>query len=238
MERVEEFLRTYNNLDREVRRALRVDNRMSHMKSLEIMAKKNDTIAANLGLLKQYARLRNCLVHDTIQGMEAPIAIPMPEVVERYKEIFNKFKNPLTVLDICTHRSNMLLASPESSVIDLMEAMKELLISRVPVVRKGRVIGMFSGNTLIYYLMSLPNCELSKRVRMDELGEFTDLDKQRKEKFEFVSKSINIYDAERFFKKSNKKSNKLIGLIITTDGTAEGKLLGMVTEWDLFNCKK
>ncbi|PAB59493.1 CBS domain-containing protein [Anaeromicrobium sediminis] len=235
MNRVDEFIRIYNDLDREIKKKLKLDSHTSHTKALHILSKKSDIIARNLDVLTQYARLRNCIVHDTVSGAGEPIAVPLPEVVERYKSIFNRFKNPLTVYDICTHRSKMLVASPNSLVIDVMQAMENLLISRVPIIKNENVMGIFNGNVLIYYLASTKNGFISNNTVMDELIEFTNLDYNRKEQFDFVDKNLNVYDAEKYFKKRNKNNHKLVALFITSDGTKQGKLLGLLTEWDLFN---
>ncbi|SHJ64417.1 CBS domain-containing protein [Geosporobacter subterraneus DSM 17957] len=235
MDRVDEFIQIYNELDREIKRVLKLDNGTPHVKALDIMAKKNDLIARNLDVLKQYARLRNCVVHDTVSGIEGPIAVPLPEVVERYQSLLNRFKNPLTVYDICTHRSKMLVASPDSLAIDIMQAMENLLISRVPILEKEKVVGIFNGNVLIQYLASMQKCLISNQTVMKELMEFTSLESHRKEEFDFVDKTLNVYDAENYFRKRNKNNHKLVALFITSDGTRQGKLLGLLTEWDLFN---
>ena len=235
MNRVDEFVQIYNDLDREIKKVLKLDKYIAHMKALDILAKKSDIIARNLDVLKQYARLRNCIVHDTVSGIEEPIAIPLQEVVERYKSILKRFKNPLTVYDICTHRSKLLVASPNSLAIDVMQAMENLLISRVPIIEKENVIGLFNGNVLIYYLASTKKCSISNDTAMNELKEFTNLDCHRKEQFDFVDKTLNVYDAEKYFKKINKDNHKLVALFITSDGTRKGKLLGVLTEWDVFN---
>ncbi|MCM1991610.1 hypothetical protein [Oceanirhabdus seepicola] len=235
MNRVDEFVQIYNDLDKEIKKVLKLDKYISHMKALDIVAKKSDIIARNLDVLKQYARLRNCIVHDTVSGIEEPIAIPLQEVVERYKSILKRFKNPLTVYDICTHRSKVLVASQNSLVIDVMQAMESLLISRVPIIEKENVVGLFNGNVLIYYLASTKKCLISNNTVMNELKEFTNLDCHRKEQFDFVDKTLNVYDAEKYFKKTNKNNHKLVALFITSDGTRKGKLLGVLTEWDVFN---
>lgn len=235
MSRVDEFIRIYNDLDKEIKKVLKLDNRVSHMKALDIVSKKSDLIARNLVALKQYARLRNCLVHDTVSGVEGAIAVPQLEVVERYKSILNRFINPLTVYDICTHRSKLLVASPNSLSIDIMEAMENLLISRVPIIENENVIGVFNGNVLIHYLANTKKCLISNNTIMKELVQYTDLDCHRKEQFDFVDRNLNVYDAEKYFKKRNKDNHKLVALFITSDGTRNGKLLGLLTEWDLFN---
>ncbi len=235
MNRVDEFIQIYNDLDREMRKLLNLDKRISHMKVLDILSKKNDFIARNIDSLKQYARLRNCLVHDTISGIQEPIAVPVQEVVEKYRSILNRLKNPLTVYDICTHRSKMLVATPNSIVLDVMRSMEKLLISRVPIIENEKVIGVFNGNVLIYYLASKEKCSILNGATMNEMAQFTNLHAHRKEEFDFVHKNLNLYDAEKFFKKRNKNNHKLIALFITSDGTREGRLLGLITEWDLFN---
>ncbi|AOT71542.1 CBS domain-containing protein [Geosporobacter ferrireducens] len=235
MNRVDVFIRIYNDLDKEIRKVLKLDSNISHVKALDILAKKNDLITRNLDVLKQYARLRNCIVHDTVSEIKGPIAVPLPEVIERYNSILNRFKNPLTVYDICTHRSKMLVASPDSLAIDIMQAMENLLISRVPILEDEHVVGVFNGNVLIRYFASAKKCLISNNTVMNELIDFTNLDSHRKEQFDFIDKTVNIYDVERYFKKRNKNNHKLVALFITSDGTKQGKLLGLLTEWDLFN---
>lgn len=235
MNRVDAFIRIYNDLDKEIRKVLKLDNNMSHVRALDILAKRNELIARNLDVLKQYARLRNCIVHDTISEIKGPIAVPLPEVLERYNSILNRFKNPLTAYDICTHRSKMLVASLDSLAIDIMQAMEESLISRVPILEDEKVVGIFNGNVLIRYVASTKECLISHHTVMNELRQFTNLDSHRKEEFDFIDKNLNIYDTERYFKKRNKNNHKLVALFITSDGTEQGKLLGLLTEWDLFN---
>lgn len=235
MNRVDEFIRIYNELDREVKKVLKLDNNISHMKALDILSKKSDLIVRNFDILKQYARLRNCIVHDTVSGAEGAIAVPLPEVIERYQSILNRLKNPLTVYDICTHRSKMLVAASNSRAIDIMQAMENLHISRVPILEDENVIGVFNGHVLIHYLASTKKCLISNNTVMNELAKFTGLDSHTKEQFDFIDKKLNVYDAEKYFKKINKNNHKLVALFITSDGTRKGKLLGLLTEWDLFN---
>ncbi len=235
MNRVDEFIQIYNDLDREMKKKLRLDNRISHVKALDILSKKSDLISRNLDVLKQYARLRNCIVHDTVSGVEEPIAVPLQEVVDRYKSILKRFQNPLTVYDICTHRSKLLVTSPNSLVIDVIQGIESTLISRVPIIENENVIGVFDGNVLMYYLARTKKWSISSHTVMNELKEFTSLDYQRKEQFDFIQKTLNVYDAEKYFKKRNKDNHKLVGLFITSDGTSQGRLLGLLTEWDLFN---
>ncbi len=235
MNRVDEFIRIYNDLDREIRNGLKLDKRISHMRALEISSKKSDVIERNLDALKQYARLRNCIVHDTFSGIEEPIAVPLPEVVEKYKSILNRFKNPLTAYDICIHRSKILVASPNSLVMDVIESMDKLLVSRVPIIEDEKVIGVFNGNVLIYYLSRTKRSLISNNTLIKELNEFTNLDSHRKETYDFIDKTLNIYEIEKYFKDRNKDDHKLVALFITSDGTRYGKLLGLLTEWDLYN---
>ncbi|MTI46300.1 hypothetical protein [Sporosalibacterium faouarense] len=235
MNRVDEFIQTYNDLDREMKKSLKLDNHISHMKTLDILSKRSDLISRNIDVLKQYARLRNCIVHNTVSGVEEPIAVPLQEVVERYKSILNRFRNPLTVYDICTHRSKMLVASPNSLAIDVMKSMGKLLISRVPIIENENVIGVFNGNVLINYLANTEKCLVSNKTLMKELGEFTNLEHNRKEQFAFIEKSLNIYDAQKYFKEKNKNDHKLVTLFITSNGSRHGRLLGLLTEWDLYN---
>lgn len=233
MKRVDIFLQTYNDIDREIKKILNLNRHVSHMKALDIISKKNELIERNLDELKQYARLRNCLVHDTVSKFESPIAEPLPEVVENYKNILNKLRNPLTVYDICTHRSKILVATPNSKVIDVMHSMKELLISRVPILEDDRVIGVFNGNTLIYYLSDTKDCLITSNATIDNLMKHVSLNSHRKENFEFIGKKLNVYEAENNFKIKNKDDHKLIAQFITSDGTRKGRLLGILTEWDL-----
>ncbi len=235
MKNVDIFLQTYNDLDKEIRKLLGIDTYLSHYKVLEKISRRNELISRNLDELKTYARLRNCIVHDTISGTEKPIAEPLPEIVENYKKILNRLINPLTVYDICTHRSKILLASPNQLAIDVMHAMKQQLISRVPIIKNERVIGVFNGNTLIYYMTNAENPIIRNNTTINDFMRYISLDAYRKEHFEFVNKYVSVFEAESLFKSKNKNNHKLIALFITSDGTQNGKLLGIVTEWDIFN---
>lgn len=235
MKNVDIFLQTYNEFDREIKKLLGADDHMPHGKALDRISKKNKLIFKNLRELKTYARLRNCIIHDTVSGIEKPIAEPLPEVTENYVRILNRLKNPLTAYDICTYRSKMLVTNCNQLAIDIMHTMKELLITRVPILEKDRVIGVFNGNTLIYYMINKENPIITNKTVVGDFMEYASLSAQRKEHFEFVKRGITVYEVEELFKSINKDNHKLISLFITSDGTQKGRLLGMVTEWDLFN---
>ncbi|WP_425449619.1 CBS domain-containing protein [Dethiothermospora halolimnae] len=238
MGRAEKFLQIYNDFDREVKRILSVSVHMPHNKALNIIAKRNKLVQKNLDILKSYSRLRNSIVHETITGAERAIAEPLPEVVENYENILNRLKNPLTAYDICTYRQKLLVATSNNLAIDIMNAMKEMLITRVPIIKDDRVVGVFNGNTLIYYMINKKNPIITEETTIKDFMEYATLDTYRKENFDFVATDTTVFEIEELFRRENENNHKLIALFITSDGSQKGKLLGMVTEWDLYNKTK
>lgn len=234
MSKAKRFVQVYNEFDKEIKKILALDGYMSHSRVLDRVAKQNKLIALNLDELKTYAKLRNCLVHDVSSIIDRPIAEPVDEIIDNYESILNRLRNPLTVIDVCTHRSNLLVTSKEQNVIDLMRVMEDQLVSRVPILEDDKVIGVFNGNTVIYYTINEEH-HVTDNIYIEDIMKYAQLKSHRKEHFDFVDKKLTVFEAEELFKEQNKNNHKLIALFITSNGRENGKLLGIVTEWDIFN---
>lgn len=235
MSNAKRFIQIYNEFDKEIKKILNLDGYMSHTRVLDRVAKQNKLVAINIDELKTYAKLRNCLVHDVSGITDKPIAEPIDEIVDNFSDILSRLKNPLTVYDVCTHRSELLVTSKDQSVLDIMRVMEDQLISRVPILKDDRVLGVFNGNTLMYYLANDNAYCVDEDMKIEDMIDYCLLESHRKENFEFVEKDLTVFEAEELFKLHNKDNHKLIALFITSNGSKSGKLLGMVTEWDIFN---
>lgn len=132
------------------------------------------------------------------------------------------------------------IAIPESKIykqklIDpigpAIRVMKERVYTHIPIMTGNRVWGVFSDNTLFNLVGN------GKLSNIDETTHFVDLGStityQSDCVYDFIDPSASLEDIRRAFSEAFSKRRKLEVLFITSTGTKDGNLKGMVTIWDI-----
>ena len=60
-----------------------------------------------------------------------------------------------------------------------------------------------------------------------------DIKNRNNEYFEFVSANTNAFLIKKWFTEAVKNRKRLGAVFVTTNGQQDGKLLGIITAWDL-----
>ena len=101
-----------------------------------------------------YANLRNVIVHNPDKRHAHPIADPHDKVVEKYEKILLKVQNPAKAIDrIAVRRENIFVSSLDDSALEVMATMNKNIYTHVPIIEDGILIGVFSENTIFFYLV-------------------------------------------------------------------------------------
>lgn len=229
----EEFITIYNELDEFMRKELNQDYWVSHSELIRRMAKTNKIFDIYKDELLSFARLRNAIVHNPDKREAHPIAEPHDYIVMKYGKIRDNVLRPTRALDIAVRSKNIYTASFDDKALDVMAAMKEYGYSHIPVVEDGRLLGIFSENTIFSYIVNTGNLSLEKDVKVRQFSEFIPIDKHQSETFAFVSRDALALEVEEMFAKKLRKGKRLAVVFITETGDPREKVLGLVTVWDI-----
>ncbi|HOX30073.1 MAG TPA: hypothetical protein P5080_01310 [Candidatus Paceibacterota bacterium] len=230
---VEEFLTIYNELDSFMRKQLRCRD-ASHIFLLDRMAEKNYIFRNFREELKEYARLRNAIVHNPFMRIAEPIAEPHFEIVRRYQTLKDKILNPPRAMSIAVGVGDIYATALDANALETMKVMNEKIYSFVPVLNiRKRIVGVFSENVIFSYLTENEACIIDKSTKISEFWKYVPIEKHSSEYFEFVPKNTLVAGIKEKFEIGLTQRKRLGVVYITDNGRSDGLLLGMITAWDM-----
>ena len=233
------FIQAYNELDNYMRKTLKMGDEADHSYLIAQMSQKGYRIFEIHGFeLRQFARLRNAIVHSPFQNNSQPIAQPNPDIVEKYETIKNLVIHPPKALAIAIPAPKIFTASFDSNIQQIMKIMIDKSYTHIPILENGVMIGVFSENTLFSYLAASKDILITADATMRDFKEFIPFEKHQNEYFEFISKEAMLDEVEEIFKKGLQDLKRIAVVYITEHGKKEERLLGMLTAWDIAGSKK
>jgi len=227
------FLAVYNEIDHYMRKRMGAPEYVDHSTLLRQMSDKNRLFSDNYKDLKLFSELRNMLVHNPYPEKADPLIIPHGFILEKYEEIKNAVLHPRKAIDIAIKVNFIYTTTPDANAIDVMDEMDEKTYTHVPVMEGSKMIGVFSENSILAYLVNHKEAIIMKDTKISEFEDFVGIDKHKSEYFEFVSRDTLLSDVEVLFQEGLKARKRIAVVYITEHGTRDERLLGMITAWDV-----
>ncbi|MGX7243267.1 CBS domain-containing protein [Enterococcus quebecensis] len=226
-ERAEEFLSSFNRIEKWFREQLNNPTNMGFSEMVRRLARKNESqVLMFQDDLLQMAQLRNAIVHERISA-DFVIAEPNEWAVKRIEEIEESLIRPEKVLP---------RFSKKVTGFDVNISIKEILAivarkqySQFPIYEHGIFRGLITVRGLGIWLAvesSKGDIHLEGRTASELL-----VSNYKESNYQFVSKETTVYQVERMFV----TQIKLEAILITKDGNPNGSLLGIIRPRDLYN---
>lgn len=229
MTNAQKFLDLYNELDQLFAEALNQLDYIPFREKIRELETKDSIVRRYSKDLVLFGNLRNAIAHKTKGGI--PIAEPINDAVSQFSLIVEEFKNPLRVIP--KFKFEVFTVSPETPLFDLLQEMKAQYFSQVPILdADGKVIEVISTNTISRWLFA----EYANQLIDLTAAKVSDLMShiETKENYTLISRNTMIYEAaEIYLKKSKEKKSQLDCLIITQNGKASERLMGIVCIEDI-----
>lgn len=245
MNRVQEFLNLYNQIDVHMRSILGADHRMSHARLLEGMAKRDPLFDAHHSRLQAFRALRNSIVHTPFDGQQEPepIAEPVPAVLDEYRMLVQYLKNPPTALDTIATRE-VFSVSWHTRLRDGLGYILEHGFDTIPIVESKNLVGMYTHQCLqrmvTKAMASANDFMLSSIACFGDIQEECAFSSDDPENFRnhpslvrFSDQDSRIDAIENLFKSEAHTMTFLIVVCITEHGQAFEPLLGLITPHNL-----
>lgn len=229
----EKFIGIYNQIDAFMRKDLGVEKYIEHSQLIRRMAEKNKIFAQYLNELLTFADLRNVLDHNPYRVQAHPMAEPHEFIVKRYEEIRNLLFDPPKALSVAIKGSVIYSTTMDANAIEVMQIMNDKMYTHVPIMEAGRMLGIFSENVLLHYLVKNKDSLITSDTKIKEFADFIPISKNRTEVFLFLPRNTLLTDVSSIFNAGLKNGKRIAVVYITETGREDEKILGMITPWDL-----
>ena len=184
------------------------------------------------GELDYCREVRNLLQHNAKVG-KSYLVEPSDGMIETILSTIEKVTHPDLVSSIFVRKGDVRSAQMDDLVRPVMHEMAEKIYTHVPIVENNRVIGVFSENTLLSYLMSDTLVEIAEDATFAEFSDLLPLDAHESEVFGFIGINELAFTAAKRFREALKQKERLGMLFVTANGDPEEELLGILTAWDM-----
>ncbi|HHT36994.1 MAG: CBS domain-containing protein [Candidatus Wallacebacter cryptica] len=176
--------------------------------------------------LKEYGDLRNAIVHERID--DQPIAEPHEEVVRRLEAIRDLLRTPPTVGELFLGR--VVTCNLDDTLREAVTRMHTHAFSKLPVYQGDRFVGILTAEAVTYWLADhIDNCLDLDQEPVQSVLKYL----QNPDNYQFVTPDCPLFDVLRYFEDYSHRGKRLQAVLISDDGTEKGRLMGIITVFDL-----
>lgn len=235
MTKEKEFLEIFNKLEKYLRIEYNQGNYTysGFMSTIYRIKKgnKNPNISNKyyFDILKQASQIRNIIAHNN------DVLTPSEKFMNDFKDVVDKICNPLRVENVMIRFSKLKTASPENTVGEAIDLLKEYGYNTIPIIGNNNLLGIFTEKSVYDFLSIQKNSVMTKHMKISDIIEAIDLNSDPRKYFEYIKRDANLEDAYELFNVDLKHRRELLLLLVTENGKQEEKLLGIVTLRDIEN---
>lgn len=217
------FLTAFHRIEQSMKEIIGTNDHLSFYKLVELSKRKNAIVRRYEEDLKEYATLRNAIVHHQT-STEYAIAEPHNEIVQALETIDEALAKPVTVGEMFERKVSTLQA--KDTLRDALIMIRDKQFTQIPVYDDHVFVGLLTAVGITFWLANhVENEDISWEMTVESTLQH----EKKKENHLFVPRDMSIFEAEELFKDAMAKGKRLEALLITDkDG-----LVGIVTPLDL-----
>ena len=226
------FLSAFNSIEYTIKTRYNMNRSMGFSEAVRKAVAFNFTIRKYEDDLISYGRLRNAIVHD---NGEYVIAEPHIEVVEKIEKIERLLTTPPKALEVVARR-DVLSVHSSKSMREVITLIASSNYSNLPVFNdENEIIGIANGQKMLdsfgKFLLSGGNeTAFLDSVKIEDM-----LSKlENSNYYAFANKEVTVEQALALFH----QNSKLLAVLVTENGGAKEKPLGIMTGSDVLKMNK
>ena len=227
MTNAERYLNSFATIEKLLKKKLGAGNGKSFYQLVDLAAQRDREVRRYALDLKEYADLRNAIVHERSDGHV--IAEPNDRAVGRIDQIKDLLIKPPTVIPAF---QRPVIAYPiNASLGQLVHEMLRESISQVPVYDGEEFKGVLSSNTITRWLGHSVDDDLVSLndTRLAAVMEYV----ENRDIHRFVGRYTTVLEAVELFHAYEDMGKSLDAVLITQNGKSTEKILGIMTVSDL-----
>ncbi|MBR3201981.1 MAG: CBS domain-containing protein [Solobacterium sp.] len=214
------FLNAYASIERSLNQMLCKNDYVPFKRLVRLAAKNNTVVAKNEELLKEYADLRNAIVHQRSRTEEI-IAEPLDSVTENIERIANLLNSDESVFAYST--TPVRCANETTTVKEGYYLIHEIGGDKLPVYKDGEFLGLITMDQLAGWMVNGHSADEPVRNLIEDDKGMT----------VFMAKTQSIMDAVLFFDRTVKDSGSAPVILVTENGKPQEMPIGILSTHDL-----
>ena len=224
------FLDKYRELEVAVRYAYKLGKYESAVSFL----KKQKRFSERSADIDYISDIRNLLSHNRKISGEYAVQ-PSTEVIAFMDSLICKVSGRIKCRDIAVKFGDILKRSLRGHVNETVKIMEKRGFTHVPIVDRGKVIGVFSRNSIFTYVAQNGARALVSKpdLTFGDMREYLSLSGCDKDEYIFVKATLYADELEEIFDNISKKGRRVGLVFLTKNGTADEHIQGMLTPWDI-----
>lgn len=232
MNKSEEFIQLYKTLEDVLEAKYRAEGRdVSSCVYQFLCDKESMPFRIKLDLCRQ---VRNLLAHSAnVDGI--PPVTPAEPLIRCLKDTIAYLRKPILASSRGTGIQRLLKAIAADRIVWLSKKMEEKGYSHVPVLEKGKVVGVFSVSTFFSLAKDEKLSGITDQTTIGEILPYISVSNHTTERFLFAKKDDTVVTIRAMFSKRNAGEKRVAGVFVTDDGTENTKLVSYITPWDVMD---
>lgn len=228
MSNAEEYIQKFKELEAVVKETFGLND----WDSVTNFLSKRDEYRPYREEIKYCQEVRNLLQHKQKIGGEYPVE-PTDQMLEFLNKTVDSLKNRKKCEEIMVPISRLFYRKTEDSVFATVPRMKEIPSGHVPVLDDGKVVGVFTAVSFLNIMADKRGEPIEKNMTFEEVKEYIGFDSHDSEVYRFVKKNLYVDELKDVFEQTYSGGKRLAMVFITTNGKADGNLIGTISPWDV-----
>ncbi len=223
----ERFLKAFSAIEHEMARILKLKNHRRFVELIDKSARINPVIERYRFDLKEYAELRNAIVHDRSGG--EIIAEPNDYAVNHIEQIAGLLLEPPKVAPLFL--KEVLTLSVDDPIARAIRELSRMSYTQVPVHRDGKTVCLLTSNMIVKWMgLSLADntLDIEHTTLQDVIRRVG-----HEHNYQAVPVNRSLLEIPDLFYRWQQEGNKLEAVLITQHGDLKEPLLGIITNRDL-----
>ncbi|MBQ1504478.1 MAG: CBS domain-containing protein [Oscillospiraceae bacterium] len=223
MDRTDQFLDLYKRLEDAA--AARYGDDAGTISKLEHMQQYAPLAPA----LRSCREVRNLLQHNPKIDGSYP-AEPSEKLIEVLDELLRRIENPPLAGDKAIRLKRIFRRPMSAPVLDTMREMAKRDLSKIPILEKERVVGVFSQESLFERALREGIPPLDESTKFSDLSDFLKIDPKY---YRFAPFRARLDEIEAIFGEAYARHTRIRTIFLTENGRQSEKLLGLITPWEM-----
>jgi predicted transcriptional regulator len=222
------FLDAYSAIEHYLRKMAQQEKWTScYYKLVDIVSRSTPTVRRLKENLKEFADLRNAIVHERSYGHV--IAEPNDQAVAEIERIATLILKLPRVIPL--FQAEVIALTVKDSIARAVQIMYEQFFSTIPIYDGATFLGLLTTNTIARWLGSRATADPVNlaEVSVAHVLEYT----EHKDRCCFLSRDATVFDILERFQIYEKQGKRLEAILITHTGKPSEVPLGIITVCDL-----
>ena len=217
----------FSTIESWLRQEAGADRSASFYQLVDRGAVRNRAVARYRDDLKEFADLRNAIVHE--RSDDHVIAEPNDRAVAEFERVRAALLTPPAVIP--KFQKAVQSKATTDSVGDAVIIMRNGSFSQLPILSNGKVVALLTAETVVRWLASEVSNELVSpwQTKIEHVLQHT----EDQDHYRLLSRRATLLDALAQFEDFAAQGKDLDAILISEDGKPEQQLLGILTLYDL-----